>query len=161
MTKLSIRIPFPFRSVRPLALIATLCAGILCAAQGKPATNPDSDVLVLSNGDTLHGKFVSEVAGKVTFHTDSLGDISLAWEKIKELHATERFAVLDKNVKLRSKKDAGQIPVGSLDVVNQKVTVLPESAATIAPIPVQDAQFIVDEAALKKQVYQHPRFFSG
>src|ERR1017187_9240096 len=158
-----IRILFSFLSAQLCIpfLLVYMGTALTCNAQGKPSPNPAPDVLVLSNGDTLHGKFISEVAGKVTFHTDSLGDISLAWEKIKELHATERFAVLDKNVKLRSKKDAGQIPVGSLDVVNQKVTVLPESAATIAPIPVQDAQFIVDEAALKKQVYQHPSFFSG
>ena len=158
-----IRILFSFLSAQLCIpfLLVYMGSALTCNAQGKPSPNPAPDVLVLSNGDTLHGKFISEVAGKVTFHTDSLGDISLAWEKIKELHATERFAVLDKNVKLRSKKDAGQIPVGSLDVVNQKVTVLPESAATIAPIPVQDAQFIMDEAALKKQVYQHPSFFSG
>ena len=149
MTKLSIRIPFPFRSVRPLALIATLCAGILCAAQGKPATNPDSDVLVLSNGDTLHGKFVSEVAGKVTFHSDPLGDVSLGWDKIKELQTNQKFAVLDDKVKSRGRKAARQIPEGTLDVADQAVTVHPENAAAAAPIPVKNAQFIMDAAALE------------
>ena len=61
------------------------------AGQGRPgqksAPNPAPDVLVLSNGDTLHGKFVSETAGKVTFHSDPLGDISVSWDKIKEMHA--------------------------------------------------------------------------
>ena len=50
---------------------------------------------MLSNGDTLHGKFVSEIAGKVTFHSDPLGDVSLGWDKIKELHTSQKFAVLD------------------------------------------------------------------
>jgi hypothetical protein len=161
MTKLSIRIPFPFRSVRPLALIATLCAGILCAAQGKPATNPDSDVLVLSNGDTLHGKFVSEVAGKVTFHSDPLGDVSLGWDKIKELQTNQKFAVLDDKVKSRGRKAARQIPEGTLDVADQAVTVHPENAAAAAPIPVKNAQFIMDAAALEKQLNHEPGFFSG
>jgi hypothetical protein len=161
MTKLSIRIPFPFRSVRPLALIVTLCAGILCVAKGKPAANPDSDVLVLSNGDTLHGKFVSEVAGKVTFHSDPLGDVSLGWDKIKELHTNQKFAVLDDKVKSRGKKAARQIPEGTLDVADQAVTVHPENAAAAAPIPVKNAQFIMDAAALDKQLNHEPGFFSG
>ena len=64
------------------------------------------DVLVLSNGDTLHGKLVNSSDGKVTFHSDALGDISVSWDKIKELHTSGSYAVLDKNVKIRSKKNA-------------------------------------------------------
>ncbi len=71
---------------------------LYASAQGTPAPKPDAnsepDVLVLSNGDTLHGKFVSEIAGKVTFHSDPLGDVSLGWDKIKELHTSQKFAVL-------------------------------------------------------------------
>jgi hypothetical protein len=130
-------------------------------AQSKPAANPAPDVLVLSNGDTLHGEFVSEVAGKVTFHTDSLGDVSLSWDKIKELHASEKFAVLDKNVKLRGKKDTGKIPIGSFDVADQAVTVHTEGGAVVPPIPVNNAQYVMDEATLNKQVYHQPSFFSG
>src|ERR1700678_1940162 len=79
------------RAIRIAAPAAALGAAAVCIAQSKPAspaTDPAPDVLVLSNGDTLHGKFVSEAAGKVTFHSDALGDISLSWDKIKELHAT-------------------------------------------------------------------------
>ena len=82
-----IRITFPRlrRSTCPLMLAAALGISIYCAAQGnpaskpepKPAPKPEPDILVLSNGDTLHGKFVSEIAGKVTFHCDPLGDVSL------------------------------------------------------------------------------------
>ena len=48
---------------------------------------PLPDTLVLSNGDTLHGKLVEEAGGTVTFHCDPLGDVKLTWDKIKELHA--------------------------------------------------------------------------
>ncbi len=137
---------------------AVLYAMPICQAQGKPAA---PDVLVLSNGDTLHGKFVSEMAGKVTFHSDALGDISVSWDKIKELHATGKFGVLNSAVKPGGRKSARQIPMGPVEVVNQAVTVHPENAATVAPIPVKDAQYIMDEATLDKQVYHQPGFFAG
>ena len=137
--------------------LISLALGLCCAAQGKP----EPDLLVLSNGDTLHGKFVNEVGGQVTFHSDPLGDLSIGWDKIKELHTTGKFAVLDKNVKLRAKKNARQIPEGTVDVSNQAVTVHTEGAAPVAPIPVKDAQYIVDGATLDKQLFHEPSFFSG
>ncbi len=167
MSTFSIRtsIPCLYRRLRAAMPAAALGAMTVCAAQSQPAApepaNPAPDVLVLSNGDTLHGKFVSETAGKVTFHSDPLGDISVPWDKIKELHATERFGVLNSTVKARGKQAAGQIPVGTLDVTNQAVTVHPANAAATAPIPVTDAQYIVDEPTLNKQVYHQPGFFSG
>ena len=74
------------------------------------------DVLVLSNGDTLHGKFVNAINGKVTFHSDPLGDVTLEWDKIKELHTSGNFAVFDKNVKISGKKGAAAFPTGTLEV---------------------------------------------
>ncbi|MDR3749915.1 MAG: DUF481 domain-containing protein [Terracidiphilus sp.] len=153
--------------IRALPLAVALCAILGGTMQGaaerkQPAPSPAPDLLVLSNGDTLHGKFVSEVGGKVTFHCDPLGDITLGWNKIRELHATQKFAVLNKNVKPGRRKDAGTIPTGSFDVVNQTVTLHPAaSSAPMWPLPVKDAQFIVDEATLNKQVNHVPGFFSG
>jgi len=144
-----------------LSLALACLAAMPCAAADKKAPEPAPDVLVLSNGDTLHGKFVSESAGKVTFHSDSLGDISVPWDKIKELHATEQFGVLNSTVKLRGKKSAGQIPEGTLEMTNQAVTVHPANAAASAPIPVKDAQFIMDEATLNKEVYHQPSLLAG
>jgi Protein of unknown function, DUF481 len=145
-------------------LTATLGAAALCAAQSKPAApaaNPAPDVLVLSNGDTLHGKFVSATAGKVTFHCDPLGDISLSWDKIKELHATEQFGVLNQTIALSEKQRHIQLPVGTIDVADQLVTVHPENAPLPAPIPIKNAQYIMDNATLDKQINHEPNFFTG
>ena len=80
---------------------------------------------MLSNGDTLHGKLVEEAGGTVTFHCDPLGDVKLTWDKIKELHAGENFAMLNAEMKNRSKKAAKNLPEGSIDVANGAVTVHP------------------------------------
>lgn len=129
-------------------------------AQG-PAAAATPDVLVLSNGDTLHGKLVNEVGGKVTFHSDPLGDISIGWDKIKELHAGGSFAVVDKNLKVHGKKTAAQIPTGPLEVADKAITVHSENGAVSAPIPVANALYIMDKGALDKQLYHHPGFMTG
>jgi hypothetical protein len=152
------------RRIQVFLLAITLSGAALCTAQSKPAALAASsapDVLVLSNGDMLHGKLVSEVAGKVTFHSDALGDISLSWDKIKELHTPEQFGVLSSTVKLRGMKDVGQIPVGTLDIANQAVTVHPENATAGTSIPVKDAQYIMDNATLDKQMNRQPNFLAG
>jgi Protein of unknown function, DUF481 len=154
-----------FRRGIPIAILtAALGIAEYCTAQSKPAAPAASsapDVLVLSNGDTLHGKFLSATAGKVTFHSDALGDISLSWDKIKELHATEQFGVLNQAVALRGKQRHIQLPVGTIDVADQLVTIHPENVPPPAPIPVKSAQYIVDNATLDKQVNHEPSFLAG
>lgn len=154
----------PFRKtgfIRTLSLTASLAAGLFCAAQSAPAPNPAPDVLVLSNGDTLHGKFVNVIDGKVTFHTESLGDVALGWDKIKELHTAQKFAVLDSSVKARGRKAARQLPVGTIEVADQVVTPHTDNGTPVATIPVKNAQFIMDGAELDKQVNHEPGFFEG
>ena len=50
-----------FRRIPLLVLPALLIACSCCAAQDKAAPSAGPDVLVLANGDTLHGKFVNEI----------------------------------------------------------------------------------------------------
>jgi hypothetical protein len=128
---------------------------------GAQAAAAPPDVLVLSNGDTLHGKFVNAIDGKVTFHSDPLGDVTLDWDKIKELHTNGNFAVFDKSTKIRGKKGAAALPTGTIDVADKSVTLHTENAAAPAPIPVANAEFIMDKATLDKQLYHHPGFFSA
>lgn len=142
---------------------AALCLTGLCAAaqsQAAPAHN-DPDVLVLANGDTLHGKFVSEISGKVTFHTDTLGDVTIDWDKIKELHIAQKVGVLDQRVKTRGRKRNQPIPVGTLDVENRQVEVHPANAVSPLTIPEKSALYIMDSATLEKQLHREPGFFQG
>jgi hypothetical protein len=152
-------------SLRPLVLAVALGAAMAALAQNqpapKPAPNQAPDVLVLSNGDTLHGKLVSEIAGKIVFHSDPLGDVTVGWDKIEELHTSQKFAVLNSGIKVRGKRAARQFPVGTLEVANQTLTVHPENAAAEAAIPVKSTQYILDEATLDKQLNHEPGFFSG
>jgi len=151
------------RSVRRnrslLIVLSALFISIAAHAADKP--KPEPDTIVLANGDTLHGQFVKEVTGKVTFHTNALGDVVIPWSEIKEIHAGERYGVLTKGLKLGRKKALDQIPSGSLDMTNQAITLHPPSGAAPASIPVDNAEFIVDYPTLDTQINHMPNFFSG
>lgn len=148
---------------RILLFLALFAAGrsFPSAAQSKPAANPAPDVLVLKNGDTLHGKFVNAIAGKVTFHTDATGDLSLSWDKIKELHTSQPFAVLNDQVKVRSRRAVRNLPKGTLEIANETVTVHPENAPPEPPVPLKHATYIMDAATLDKQVNHEPGFLQA
>jgi hypothetical protein len=143
-----------------LAAIASLTLAMVSTTEGI-AQSATSDVLVLNNGDMLHGKLVNSSDGKISFHSDSLGDLSVSWDKIKELRTTGSYAVLDKTIKVRSKKEAGSIPVGQLQIENNSIAIRPEKAGAPPPIPVANAQYIMDAGMLEKQLYRQPGFFTG
>lgn len=156
------RVSLRFVRGTSLLLVLAVCA-LRCrpedGAKAQPA--PAQDVLVVANGDTLHGKFVKEVGGKVTFHTEAFGDVDIPWNQIKELHTAQIFAVLDKTVKLRGKKHRAPVPEGVLDMQNQAIVIHAPGAAALAPIPVANAQFIVDGPTLNTQMNHEPNFFTG
>jgi hypothetical protein len=162
MTRYAFCIPEFFRSAACSLLALALGTSLAVTAKAQPEKKPAAppDVLVLSDGDTLHGKFVNEIAGKVTFHTESLGDVTLTWDKIKELHTSERVGVLEQNFGGGKGKQAfAKVPTGTVDVSDGKLTVNSESAP--ASIPVAKVQFVMDEGVLRKQVLSEPGFFAG
>jgi Protein of unknown function, DUF481 len=149
-----------YGGIRGVVLAAALSAAPTCVAQTNPAA-PAPDVLVLSNGDSLHGKFVSAINGTVTFHSDPLGDITLTWDKIKELQTGQKVAAIDKSVKLHGRQNAGKIPTGTVVVQNKSMTVQPESGPALPSIPEENFPYIVDVTTLNKQITGHPSFLQG
>lgn len=149
------------RGICGVVLVVALGTTLTCVAQTKSASNSAPDALVLSNGDTLHGKFVNAIHGKVTFHSDPLGDITLDWEKIKELRTGQTVAVIDKSVKLQGRKNEGKIPTGTVEVANKAVTVQPESGSALPPILEENVPYMLDEATFNKQIHHTPGFLQG
>jgi hypothetical protein len=149
------------------ALLALLSGSIFLpgAEAQKKAAPPVPDVLVLNDGVTLRGTLVRVVDGTVTFHTASLGDVTVAWSKVKELHTSGQFSVLNKAVKVRGKRAAGEIPTGRLDGTSATVTVHPAhrpgTQAAAETIPAKSAEYIVDEQTLHQEMFHEPGFFAG
>jgi hypothetical protein len=142
---------FPVASL----LLASAVPGI---AQDKTAP----DTITFTNGDHLTGKLVREAGGSVTFHSDIAGDVTVSWDKIKELHSSQTFAVLKKGVVQSRKLGESDIPTGTLAVADGNIQL--ESAttqATIPSIPTANADYIVDKPTLDKQLMGHPGFFQA
>lgn len=165
----SIRLGGPFcvlRRLLPVLCVLAFSLALACAAEDqpadKPAANATPDVLVLADGDTLHGKLINMVNGNVSFHTANLGDVNVKWSDVKELHTSEAFGVFNKSVKVHGKKDAaGKIPLGLIDVQNQSVMIRAQHGATPTSVAAANASYIVDHDTLNKEVYHHPNFLTG
>jgi hypothetical protein len=139
---------------------ATLLGGSPKKKPAAPAA-PPPDVIIFTNGDQLSGTLLREVGGAVTFHSDIVGDIVVGWDKIRELRTKTKMAVLDKHVTPRRGKLPQNLPQGTLAVENGLITVHTGNNAKIEPIPVKNAQYIIEETTLNKQIFGHPGFFAG
>jgi hypothetical protein len=137
---------------------AAMAGGV--SDDAKPAA-PAPDQIVLTNGDTISGTFVNEVGGNVSFHSDLLGDLSIPWKNIKELHTKTKMVVVEPGMIPKKGKLPATLPEGTLAIANNMITVQPDNNQMIAPIPIANAQYIIDETTLHKQLYGHPGFFSG
>lgn len=131
------------------------------AAAGKKKDHTPPDRIVFINGDQLTGKFEREVAGAVFFKSDILGEVSVPWSKVKELEAHAPMAVLDKNVTPRRGQVPQHLPEGAITVAGDMITIHTPDHAMIQPIPVKNAQYILDQNTLNKQLYGRPGFFAA
>ena len=128
------------------------------ASAQAPASGPDTIVFV--NGDNLAGKFVSSSGSSVKFKSDVLGDITVAWSKVKELHTSSKVAVIRKGVQLGKHSETAAIPQGTLSMENQTLQVAspPQPPQSI---PVGDSSAIVDQSTFDKALHHAPGFLHG
>jgi hypothetical protein len=152
-----------------LLIVAFLVSPLLAHADSADPAAGDKkkdagppDLIVFTNGDQLSGKFLREVGGAVFFHSDIVGDVSVKWDKIKELRSSAKVVVLEHEVGVHTIQQPSDIAMGTITVAGEKIEVHPEVAtATIEPIPVKNAQYIVDQVTFNKQLRGTPGFFTG
>ncbi len=142
-----------------LLLPLCLCLATILHAQDKPAPKPGPDTLVLNDGETLIGHFLHAHGATVTFKSDALGELNIDWSKIKELHSTQKFAIVKKDVKLGRRSDLSGIPKGAVSMAGQTLAVEPGAGAAPQQIPVAQAAHVVDEPAFENLVLHNPGFF--
>ncbi|HZZ38065.1 MAG TPA: DUF481 domain-containing protein [Acidobacteriaceae bacterium] len=150
-----------FPGITPLPGHAAADTSLDGPSAGTHSTAPALDTITFTNGDRLTGTLVRAVGNEVVFHSEVVGDITVKWDKIRELQTGSRLAVLPKSVFLHHRHLPAGIPQGTLSVTDQLIAVHPENGATIAPIPVKNAVYIVDETTLRKQITGHPGLLAG
>jgi Protein of unknown function, DUF481 len=129
------------------------------AAQTADA-KPGVDVLTFTNGDQLTGTLLSESGGSVAFHSDMSGDIKVDWSKIKSLHTGGKYAVITSSDKLKVGKPAPQIPVGTVSVANDAVSVS-GVGGEVKNIPTKDAAYLVNGDDFQQAIAHEPGFTHG
>jgi hypothetical protein len=97
----------------------------------------------------------------VSFHSDIVGDVTVDWSKIKELRTAQKVAVIQKNVEFKHHQVPASVPVGTVSVADSQISVQSATNATIATIPIKNAEFVVDETTMNKQLRGHPGFFQA
>ncbi|HZQ44977.1 MAG TPA: DUF481 domain-containing protein [Acidobacteriaceae bacterium] len=137
------------RSVYALALTLLFAAAAL--AQTKQA-----DVLIFTNGDQLTGHFERASGGSVVFKSDMAGELTISFDKIKELRSAGSFSMLKKGPPSKSNLVAqGQVSVADGNVV---VTAAPQPPVTL---PVKDLGYLVDTPTYDREIHHEVRFRQG
>ena len=139
-------------------IVLLFLVSVSSAGLHAQAPKPEPDVVVFPNGEKLIGHFESFTGGTAKFKSDTLGEITIDLSKVQEMHSSQKFAVIGKNVKLAMGQKGGQIPQGTISVANQTVQVNPGNGQPAQNIPVADLGNIVDQATFD-QAFRHAGFF--
>jgi putative salt-induced outer membrane protein YdiY len=126
----------------------------LHAAADPPKQDPD--ILVFTDGEKLIGQLERATAETVTFKSDMAGEVTVEWSKIKELHSSRKFAVIEKGVKLSKRADTSKVPQGTVSASGQTLTVQPAPGAAPQNIPVASAARVIDEPTFQSEVVETP-----
>jgi hypothetical protein len=121
---------------------------------------PGVDVVTFTNGDQLTGTLVSESDGKITFNGDMSGTVTIPWNKIKSLHTGGKYAVISSGETLKVGRPAPQVPVGTVSVANDQVSVS-GVGGEIKNIPTKDAAYLVSGDEFQKAISHEPGFRHG
>jgi hypothetical protein len=150
-------------SVPAMVLVVFLFAGGPVRAQTAKvdkANTTDRDKITLGNGDTLTGKIEKVTYGNVSFHSDELGDLTIALTKIKAMQTATAFAAGSATQRLTRKSLAEQLPVGKITLENDTLRVmLPQGE--VREFPVKDLRFMLDESAYQRELHNQSDLWYG
>src|SRR5437899_5371835 len=99
-------------------LFAALAAAPLLFGQAG-GSKPEPDVIVFVDGEKLSGQLESATGASVIFKSDILGEVTVPWSKIQEIHSSQKFAAIPNGVRLHKREDASQVPQGTLSATGQ------------------------------------------
>lgn len=144
--------------IYPLMGWVILLTPVVVSAQATaPVSSAEPDVLTFTDGEKLIGHFEKSLGDSLTFKSDAAGEVTVKWEKVKELHSSQKFAVVKKDTELRwhQKPD---IPQGNIAVADQAIQVKSDAQPAVT-IPVSNVSEVINQAAFNKAILQKPGIF--
>ncbi|MFL6352163.1 MAG: DUF481 domain-containing protein [Bryobacteraceae bacterium] len=149
-----------YKCAASLLLYCVVTAHVLNAQTTSPGSKPQSDVLILTDGEKIIGQLQSASDSSVVFKSELLGELTIDWSKIQEIQSPQTFAAVPKGVKLRSREDAAKVPQGTVSVADQKLQLHTSTQSSPQSIPVGDLGALVNRSDFEKG-FQNPGFFHG
>jgi len=136
--------------------LSLLFAAAALAQQSTPPPKPQPDVLIFSNGDQLTGKLIRATDGAVVFKSDMAGEITIPFDKVKELRSSGSFSMLKKGPPSKTNL-VGQ---GQVAVAQGNITVTPEQKPPVT-LPAKDVGYVVDTPLYDREVHHEVGFIHG
>lgn len=119
------------------------------------------DILLFKNGEKLIGKLRRSTGATVLFHSDMAGDVSVNWNKIAELRSLQKFAVVEKGVKLRTNETGLRIPQGMVTVSEGSVLVRTAPNEPPLSLSLNNTQDVIDLPTFDKVVLSRPAWYQN
>ncbi|HXS14305.1 MAG TPA: DUF481 domain-containing protein [Acidobacteriaceae bacterium] len=143
------------RALRTLSLgLSLLFAATALTQQSSPPPKPQPDVLVFTNGDQLTGKLLRADSGNVVFKSDMAGELTIPYDKVKELRSGGSFSLLKKGTPSKSNL-VGQ---GQIDVADGNVTVTQVPPVTLA---IKEVGYVIDTPTYDRELHRGVPFTQG
>ena len=179
------------RTILALALIAASTQGALAQTPAKNPTKTETkadakkeaeikETLILKNGDTLTGQFLSSTGKEIKFKTELAGEVTVELQNVKELKSKREFAVVEKDIK--DSRNSALVPQGAIKIAEKDVVVtptaqdekakLPDVAKAETPhpelevtapkdIPTAQIAYIVDDSTYQKEIHRKIHWHDG
>jgi hypothetical protein len=148
------------RKARAAAVLIALATPLVVSLAQKPAANPvpkpPPDVIVFTNGDQLTGSLERAGGDSVVFKSDMAGEITVPFDKIKELRSSGRFAVLRKDRPVTQKP----VTSGTLAYGDRTLTVNPAPGVP-ETVPTAQIGYIIDQATYERELEKRPGLLYG
>jgi hypothetical protein len=139
-------------------VLTCVCTLLVLLVSQASAENPDT--ITFNDGEQLAGNLISVLGGNVTFHSDILGNVTVPLEKVKTLNTAHPFAVVEKDKRVTRKTAVEQIPVGSVTLKNNSLSVSPPHGEEKS-IPENRIASLLDAATFHREIQNESDFFYG
>src|SRR5207244_2786747 len=117
------------------------------------------DVIVFVDGEKLSGQLESATGASVIFKSDILGEVTVPWSKIQEIHSSQKFAAIPNGVRLHKREDASQVPQGTLSATGQQFQ-LDTGGPSPKALAIGDVSNVVNEVAFQR-AFERSSFTQG
>jgi hypothetical protein len=123
--------------------------------QTNSNSKPGPDVLIFTDGERLIGQLVRSIDDEVTFKSDIVGEITVEWKKIQEVHTPGKYAVILKGVQLRKNETQGEgVSIGTIAVAEQKIEVRTGGDQPSQTVAVGEAPYVMQEASFEHAMHR-------